>query len=100
MCVEGGHSSGAHGDMHAATDEATEDAVYKDTPHTLDNTLEASAQAFEKTFSHCKKECIKEQLDKYYKNKGLEECLKARGPRNKTGGEIKKDDSDTGREGL
>ena len=84
ICVEGGHSSGTHGKMHGETDEATRDTVNNATEHNLENTLEASAKAFEKTFPHCKKECIKEQLDNYYKGKGLEECLEARGARGKT----------------
>ena len=92
VCVEGGHSSGTHGKMHEKTDKQTRNDVDSNEPHTLEQTLTQSAKAFKETFKNCDEACIKAQLDSYYNHKGLEACLKERGPRNKIGKPIKKKD--------
>ena len=77
VCVEGGLTSGTHGTLHANTDTATRQILYKKGSYehislkseNLDAVIEASAAAYIKTFkdSKCDKECIKEQLQEHYK---------------------------------
>ena len=83
--------------MDKETDHITQEAVNnkpgsskncKKDSNSLDCVLDIAAKSYKKTFKHCDQACIRKQLKDYYENKGLEKCLKARGPRNKTGGVI------------
>jgi len=107
VCLEGGNNNGTHGKLHIATDDNTEDMVYKKgkyetindkvntyskEPASMKSTIEASAQAFSTEFKHCTKKCIKEELEKFYKKL----CPNGTVLKNRNGKVIEKSDERNG----